>query len=142
MKCNNPYKLNLDLNFMKHHLISAEKKALEKFARAIDYFNHEISILESIGYTDSERFLSQFPERAKDFILGVNRNKNYYSELEGFPQNVRDSNLVERDLYLSRVVDHLKRESKSPKYAPAQGSFWESIGQTLEKLAAEVQEKL
>jgi hypothetical protein len=39
-------------------------------------------------------------------------------------------------------VDYLKETSKSSKYGPAQGSFWEDIGQTLEKLALEVEKKL
>jgi hypothetical protein len=127
---------------MKHHLIVAKEKALERYNNFKSYFDKEIEIIENVGYIDSQLFLDQFPERAKTFILGANRDRTHYSGMEGFPQNIKDDSLVERVLYLSRVADHLKSASKSSKYAPAQGSFWESIGQTLENLALEVQKEL
>ena len=126
---------------MEHHLFVAKGNALKKYEEFTKYLDKELDILENIGYTDSEIFLTQLPERAKTFVLGADR-KNDYNSMEEFPRDIKDNCLVERVLYLSRVVDYLKKKSQSGKYAPAEGSFWESIGQTLEKLALEVQEKL
>lgn len=127
---------------MKHHLFQAKDEALKNYNQFVEYLDKELSILENVGYTDSERFLRQFPKRAKTIILGEDDSRGNYFSLGDFSREMKDESLVSRVLYLSRVVDYLEEKSKESKYAPAQGSFWESIGQTLEKLASEVQEKL
>jgi hypothetical protein len=126
---------------MEHHLFVAKGNAIKRYEEFTKYLDKELDILENIGYADSEIFLTQFPERAKTFVLGADRKKDYDSMKE-FPRDVKDNCLVERVLYLSRVADYLKEKSQSGKYAPAEGSFWESIRKTLEKLALEVQKKL
>lgn len=126
---------------MEHHLFVAKDNAIKKYEKFIKYLEKELSILENIGYTDSEIFLTQLPERAKTFVFGADR-KNDYNSMKEFPRDLKDNYLVERVLYLSRVADYLKKESQSVKYAPVEGSFWESVGQTLEKLALEVGNRL
>lgn len=127
---------------MKSNLLEAKESALRSYKSFLYYFSKELEIIENLDYNNSEKFLSQFPERVKEQIFGANRNKNYYSQIEEFTQDIKDESLVARALYLSRVVDYLKGKSKDAKYAPAQGSFWEGIGEKLEEIALEVQEKL
>ena len=74
--------------------------------------------------------------------MGIDRDRNYYFLIEELPRNVKDDRLVGRVLYLSRVVDYLKKISKSPKYASTEGSYLEEVGKNLEKLALDIQEKL
>jgi hypothetical protein len=125
---------------MKNHLLEARDEASEHHERILNYINKELDIIENLGYNESQRFFDQFSERAKDVILGVERGKeNYYAGIEDFPQDVKEGSLVERVLYVSKVVDSLKEMSKSSKYNPAQGSFWESIGESLGKLASDIQ---
>jgi hypothetical protein len=126
---------------MEHHLFVAKGNALKKYEEFTKYLEKELDIIEKIDYANSEIFLAQFPERAKTFVLGTDRKKDYNSMKE-FPRDVKDNCLVERVLYLSRVVDYLKKKGKDSKYAPVEGSFWESIGQTLEKLALDISEEV
>jgi hypothetical protein len=127
---------------MKDDLLDAKESALRSYNRFLNYFGKALEIIENADYVRGEDILRKLPEQAKEQIFGGDKDKNYYSQIEEFSRDLRDFSLAKRALYLSRVVDYLKETSKSPKYNPSNGSFWEDIGQTLEELALEVQEKL
>ena len=121
--------------------LKAKENALKNYEKTLKYLDKELEIIEMSGYDVGPNFLEQFPERAKDFILGIDRGNNS-SEIEELSKEIKESNLVERTLYLLKVANSLKEKSKLTKYKSVNGSFWEDIGFTLKQLALEIEEKI
>jgi len=126
---------------MKDNLLEAKESASRSYKRFLSYFEKEIEIIENAGYMDGMDILSRLPEQAKGEIFGATKNKNYYSLIEGLSRNIRERSLVSRVLFISRVVDYLEEKSQEGKYHSSNGSFWEAMGQTLEKLALDVKKE-
>ncbi len=112
------------------------------FENTKKYLDFELEILEITGYDVGSKFLRQFPTRAKDMILGINRKKPGYSQVGSTIKEIEDELISERKTYLSKVTDYLIEKSKNPKYFPVHGSFPESIGKTLDKLAYDIRREI
>jgi hypothetical protein len=126
---------------MKDDLLDAKESALRSYNRFLSYFNRALQNIENAGYMDGMDILSKLPEQAKEEIFGATKDKNYYSLIEGFSRNIKDKSLASRVFFISRVVDYLDKKSQEGKYHPSNGSFWEAMGQTLEKLASDVKKE-
>jgi len=123
------------------NLEKAGKEAEKEFERTKEYLSLELKIIENQGWDLGNHFLMQFPERAKDFILGIKKEPEDLDFGQGL-EHLKEESLVSRTIYLSKINDYLIKKSEDGKYFPANGSFWESVGETLKKLASEIKEDI
>ncbi|MFA5953902.1 MAG: hypothetical protein WCT51_04485 [Candidatus Shapirobacteria bacterium] len=125
------------------NLEEAREEAIKQFEKTKEYFDLELKIIEmETGLDLTYKFLNQFKDRAKNFILGIKKEPYNTCVYDDLPEYLKEEGLTKRTLYLSKVNDELIKRSKLEKYFPVNGSVWEDIGKRLEELANEIKEDI